>query len=120
MYKKTLILGASLNENRYSNLAIRRLAEKEQHVIAIGSSAGEVSGIPIVNGKPKLNEIDTISVYLNPSRQKSYYDYIISCKPNRVIFNPGTENLELVNLLEQHQIESAIACTLVLLATNTY
>ena len=64
--------------------------------------------------------IDTVTLYLNPKRQEEYYDYIISLQPRRVIFNPGTENMEFIKLLKNNQIESEIACTLVLLSTNQY
>jgi hypothetical protein len=57
---------------------------------------------------------------LAPSRQKEYYDYIIELKPKRVIFNPGTENIELAQLLAQANIDWENACTLVLLSTNQY
>jgi hypothetical protein len=59
-------------------------------------------------------------LYLNPARQKDYYNYIVETKPKRVLFNPGTENPELYQLLELNNIKSEVACTLVLLTTNRY
>ena len=118
--KKTLVLGASTKENRYSNMAIKRLLSAGHAVVAIGNRSGVVNGIPIETGSPKLEAIDTVTLYLNPSRQVAYYDYIISLQPKRVIFNPGTENYELVSLLKKHNIEGQLACTLVLLATDQY
>ena len=91
MNKKTLVLGASLKGNRYSNIAIKRLIESNIEVVAIGLISGEVNGIPIQTGKPELENVDTITLYLNPMRQVAYYDYILSLKPRRVLFNPGTE-----------------------------
>ena len=44
----------------------------------------------------------------------------ISLEPKRVIFNPGTENTDFVKLLQENNIESEVACTLVLLAINQY
>jgi uncharacterized protein len=52
--------------------------------------------------------------------KRQYYDYILSLKPKRVIFNPGTENSELENLLKQSNIEPIIACTLVMLSVGNY
>ena len=78
----------------------------------------EISNSPLV--KKEYKNIDTISLYLNPKRQSEYYDYILSLEPKRIIFNPGTENLEFVRLLKENGIESEIACTLVLLSTNQY
>ncbi|MEM8847332.1 MAG: CoA-binding protein, partial [Bacteroidota bacterium] len=56
----------------------------------------------------------------NPTRQQEYYQAIIDMEPRRVIFNPGTENPEFQNLLEENDIEVEVACTLVLLATRQY
>ncbi len=120
MSKRTLVLGASTNPVRYSNRAIHRLQAAAHEVEAIGGRADQVGAIPIQIGTPNLEGIDTITLYLNPQRQKSYYDYILSLKPKRVIFNPGTENAELVKLLKEANIEVEIACTLVMLATGEY
>ncbi|MBF4984094.1 CoA-binding protein, partial [Nonlabens mediterrranea] len=38
----------------------------------------------------------------------------------RVIFNPGTENPEFYEKLNQAGIKSEVACTLVLLGTGQY
>ncbi len=65
-------------------------------------------------------EIDTITLYLNSSRQKDFYEYILSLNPRRVIFNPGTENPEFYKILKNNKIEFEVACTLVLLGTNQY
>ena len=120
MSKKTLVLGASLKADRYSNIVIKRLVDKQHEVKALGLRAGEVEGVKIDVEKLNYEDVDTVTLYLNPSRQVEYYDYIISLKPKRVIFNPGTENMEFVALLKQHEIESEVACNLVLLATNQY
>lgn len=120
MSKKTLVIGASLNTARYSNIAIRRLAEAQQETVAIGLRAGAVSGITIDTELKQYNNIDTVTLYLNPKRQVQYYNYIIGLKPKRVIFNPGTENPEFYQLLKAHQINYEQACTLVLLSTHQY
>lgn len=116
----TLVIGASLNPNRYSNIAIKRLRDRQIPVVAIGLRKGEILDVSILTEKTPLENIDTITLYLNPKRQEEYYNYIISLKPRRVIFNPGTENMELVKKLKENGIESEIACTLVLLSTNQY
>lgn len=120
MKKKTLVLGASMNPSRYSNIAIKRLVSYQQPTVAVGLRKGEVQGISITNEEEDFEDVDTITLYLNPQRQKQYYDYILSLRPNRVIFNPGTENPELFALLRKNNIEIEIACTLVMLATNQY
>ncbi|RFN57613.1 CoA-binding protein [Marixanthomonas ophiurae] len=118
--KKTLVLGASLKPSRYSNLAINRLVDNNHPVEAVGLREGEVAGIEITTEKENFENIDTVTLYLNAKRQVEYYDYIVSLKPNRVIFNPGTENPKFYKLLKENNIEVDVACTLVLLASNQY
>ena len=120
MNKKTLVFGASLKLNRYSNYAVQRLVANKVNVVAFGKKEGVVSGININTALIPYEDIHTITLYLNPKRQKEYYHYIISLKPKRVIFNPGTENPELYNILKENNIPFEAACTLVLLATNQY
>ena len=117
---KTLVFGASLKPNRYSNYAIHRLVANNYNVVAFGLREGEIEGVHIDNELKPYKDIDTVTLYLNAKRQKAYYDYIISLKPNRVIFNPGTENPEFFQLLKENKINYEIACTLVLLSTNQY
>ena len=118
--KKTLVLGASTKSEKYACKAITMLVEKGHSVLAIGQNAGEVSGIKIHTKTIPLKNIDTVTLYLNAARQKDYYNYIVETKPKRVIFNPGTENPELFQLLQLNNIKAEVACTLVLLATNQY
>ena len=120
MENTTLVLGASLNENRYSNIAIKRLRDKKIPVVALGLRKGIVEDITIDDEKVAYKNIDTVTLYLNSKRQEEYYKYVIGLNPRRVIFNPGTENMEFVKVLQEHDIESEIACTLVLLSTNQY
>ena len=120
MSNKTLVIGASLKEERYSNRAIKRLRSFQHPVVAIGLRNGSVLDVQIEKGKPEFNDIHTVTMYINPSRQPEYYDYIISLQPKRVIFNPGTENPEFYSILEKSGIQYEQACTLVLLATNQY
>ncbi len=118
--KKTLVLGASANPARYSYMAIKKLVSYEHPVVAIGLKEEEVAGVKIHTIQLPLTNIDTVTLYLNPSRQRDYYNYIIGLEPKRVIFNPGTENPEFYQLLRQNKIEVEIACTLVMLSMNQY
>lgn len=118
--KKTLVLGASNNPSRYSYLAMHRLIEAGHEAIPLGVKKGEVAGKRILNELELIEGIDTITLYLNAERQKSYYDYILNLKPKRIIFNPGTENFELANLAKKQGIEILNACTLVMLSIDSY
>ncbi|MFM7016245.1 MAG: CoA-binding protein [Bacteroidota bacterium] len=118
--KRTLVLGASTNPERYSNRAILSLQLHGHEVYAIGLRSGKIKDCEIVTDQPDFGNIDTVTVYINPDNQHVFYDYIIKTNPKRVIFNPGSENLELENLLHEHGIHFIHACTLVLLASNQY
>jgi predicted CoA-binding protein len=118
--EKTLVIGATTNPDRYSNVVIHRLRAKGYPVRAIGKKTGMVADVEILNEKIPMNNIHTVSLYLNPKKQPEYYDYIVSLKPKRVIFNPGTENPEFSEILMQNGIEVDVACSMVLLASNQY
>lgn len=120
MEKKTVVLGASPNPNRYSNFAVNRLKSKGHPVVAIGRRQGKIGDVDIITEKPEMNDVDTITLYLNKQNQQPYYDYILSLKPKRIIFNPGAENEELAKIAENKGIKSMEACTLVLLSTGQF
>jgi predicted CoA-binding protein len=118
--KKTVVLGASSNPARYSYLAIQRLRNYGHPVIAIGRRVGEVAGVNITKEHLPEEGVDTVTLYLNPANQVEYYDYILTLHPKRIIFNPGTENDELVKMAKEKNILPVTACTLVMLATGQY
>jgi len=119
--KKTLILGASPNPERYANKATLLLSEKGHGVFPVGLRGGKIGKHTILTGSPIIANINTITLYLGPQNQPKYYDYIINqIEPKRIIFNPGTENKELEKLAQEKGIETEIACTLVLLSIGNY
>jgi predicted CoA-binding protein len=120
MNKKTLVVGASTDVSKYANMAIRSLLRHGQEVIALGIKKGMIENVMIETEWLDFQAIDTITLYLNPARQVEYYDYLLSLKPKRIIFNPGAENPELVHLAKAEGIETEYACTLVMLSTGQY
>ena len=118
--KKTLVIGASENEVRYSNLAVKKLIAHNHPVFALGKKTGMIGNTAIITDKKVIQDIHTITLYLNSENQKPYYDYILALKPKRIIFNPGAENEELESLAEKNGIKTIEACTLVLLSTSQY
>ena len=118
--KKTLVIGASENPERYSNLAVQKLTAHQHPVVAIGLKKGSIGNIEIESQQIPFNDVDTVTLYINPSRQPVYYDYIFSLHPKRIIFNPGTENEEFAEQAKQKGIITQEACTLVLLSTGQY
>ena len=117
---KTLVLGASFNTDRFSNKVIVKLIDSGHEVFAFGSKKGKISEVFIHNHFLPLKNVHTVTIYLSKKIQKLYYDYIVSLRPKRVLFNPGAENIELSNVLNKQGIYWENSCTLVLLSTNQY
>jgi uncharacterized protein len=118
--KRTLVLGASENPERYSNLAVKKLLANNHPVIAWSKRKGSIGNTVFETEQRQFENIDTVTIYLNPGHQKEYYNYIFSLRPKRIIFNPGTENDELMELAKKEGIVTQEACTLVLLSTGQY
>lgn len=118
--KKTLVLGASENPARYSNMAVKKLKAYGHEVIAVGRKKGMIEDTAIETDTAHASGIHTITLYLKATNQVAYYDFILSLKPERIIFNPGAENPELEALAEDAGIKVLEACTLVMLNTRQF
>ncbi len=116
----TLVIGASENPERYSYKAITQLLKHKHTVVALSNKAGNVHDVAFQTGLPKLKNIHTVTLYVGPKNQSIYFDYIVSLKPQRVLFNPGTENEIFYALLQQNNIAYQEACTLVMLSIGVY
>ncbi len=125
---RTVVLGASPNPSRASFVAVKKLAQRGEEVIALGRRRGTITTeegrkVIILDEWPEaasLRPVDTLTLYLNPRVQKAYYDYILALQPRRIIFNPGTENDELAQLARARGITPVTACTLVMLSLGQY
>jgi len=115
-----LVMGASPNPDRFSNKAIRHLLHLNHEVAAIGKRQGMVGDVPIVDDYPHLKDVHTVLIYLSPPRQPGIVDYIISLKPKRVVFNPGTENHEFEELLKSHDIKVVRDCSLMMMGSGRF
>lgn len=122
MSKKTVIIGATTNPARYAYIAAGMLTEYKHEIVPIGIKNGAVYGRQIlpINDRPGVKNVDTVTLYIGPHHQPEHYDYILSLKPKRIIFNPGTENKEFEKLIEEAGSEALEACTLVLLRSGQY
>lgn len=118
--KTTVVIGASENPERYSNRVVRMLHRQNIPVVAIGIKEGEIDGVKIQTGFPKIKNVDTVTLYVGAKNQPQYYDYILSLKPERVIFNPGAENPEFEKIVSEKGIEVLEACTLTMLTVGNY
>lgn len=120
MSKKTVVIGASPNPDRYAYRAVNALKQKGHPVEAIGLRKGEIGEVSIRTDQPDLSDVDTVTLYVGPRNQDYWRSYVLSLKPQRVIFNPGTENPDFEKELEAKGIETTQACTLVMLSTGMF
>ncbi len=120
MKKKTIVIGASSKPERFSHKAVKLLSRNGHPVVALGIREGKIEDIEIIKGKPQVSDIHTVTMYIGPARQPEYYDYILSLNPKRIIFNPGTENPELKQIVEEKGIETVENCSLVMLNTGLF
>lgn len=118
--KKTVVIGASPNEQRYSYRAVQMLVKAGHDVIPLGKRKGNIEGQEIITDFEHHHSIDTITMYVGAHNQSEYYDYIMNLNPKRIIFNPGAENPELKKMAEDKGIEAIEACTLVMLQLRNY
>jgi predicted CoA-binding protein len=120
--KKTVIIGATTNPGRYAFLAARMLRDYNHEIVPVGIKEGEVFGKEILDifEKPPIDNVHTVTLYIGPQRQPEYYQYILSLKPKRIIFNPGTENDDFERMAEEQGVEALQACTLVMLRSGQY
>ena len=119
-HKKTLLIGASPNPARYANKAIRRLRSHGIEVVAIARRETEIEDVKVVKGMPYHPDIHTVTLYVGPPNQEEYLDYLVSLKPKRIIFNPGTYNRKLEEMARAAGIETLEDCTLIMLDTGDY
>lgn len=118
--KKTIVLGATPDSSRFAFKAAHMLVRYGHEMIPVGIKRGEVAGSKILNDQPIINDVDTIALYLGPHNQPAVYEYILKLKPKRIIFNPGTENDELIDLAKENDIDPVMGCTLVMLSAGTF
>ncbi|MFN8415904.1 MAG: CoA-binding protein [Cytophagaceae bacterium] len=117
---RVVLIGATTNSDRYAFTCTQDLVRHGHEVFLLGIKNGIVAGVPIINDKPIIPNVDTVTLYVGPKNQEEWLEYIVAIKPRRVIFNPGTENSSAYTRLNEAGISYENACTLVLLATNQF
>lgn len=118
--EKVLLIGASTRPDRYAYIAFKLLKSYGHEATLLGLKEEEVDGVKFLTEFPSHEKFDTVTLYINPNIQKKYYHHLLELAPQRIIFNPGTENEELYHLLEEKNIYYIEACTLVMLRTGQY
>lgn len=118
------VLGASSDSSRYSYKAMQMLQEHGHTTIPIHPREPEVLGVKVVADIATLvkegKKVDTLTMYVNPALSAKYEQDILKLHPQRVIFNPGSENPALEKVLVENGIKVEEACTLVLLRTGQF
>ena len=120
MNKHTVVIGAAPDQEKYSYKAVTDLKNNGHTVYALGIKQGNINGVEILVDRPKIENIDTVTLYIGATRQDDWKDYLLSLNPKRVIFNPGTENAVLEQELQAKGIECVEGCTLVMLSIGNY
>ena len=119
--ENVIVIGASNNEERYSNKAMKMLLEYGHNPIPVAPTVDTVMDRKAYAKAADVpGPIDTVTLYVGPKRQEGLIDQILELKPKRVIFNPGTENPDEYDRLSAAGIEPMEACTLVLLRTGQF
>ena len=120
--KKTVVIGATDNPTRFAYKAVQKLLIYGHEVVRVGIRHSAIGDLRILHlqDKPKIDGVDTVTMYVGPQHQPAWYEYILSLKPKRILFNPGTENLEFERMAENEKIETIHGCTLVMLASGSY
>jgi len=117
---RVAVIGASNNPERYSNMAVKLLLDEGYTVLPIHPALKTIEGVDVVNSAADLAGVDTVTLYINPAQQAGLAESVVKHRVRRVIFNPGTENEELMNTLREKGVEVVAACTLVMLRTNQF
>lgn len=117
---KMLVLGAVEKPERYSCKAVKALSRNGFDVVAVGVKPGFIKDTEILTGMPGIEDVDTILLYMNATKQKDYYEYVIGLSPRRVIFNPGAENPEFQEILKEKGIEAVEDCALIMINTDSF
>ena len=116
-----VVLGASNKPERFSNMAIKKLIQHGHRVIPVHPRLSDIEGVPVISDLDNVNEnVDTLTLYVGPQRIQPLMEKIVALRPKRVIFNPGTESVELERRLMEHNIAFVRACTLVMLDSGDF
>ena len=115
------VLGASAKPERYSNKAVKQLLNNGYEVFPVNPGRPVIHGLKCLAGLPDIPvPIHTLSLYVSAEVSARSAQNILALAPGRVIFNPGAENPDLMQKLEEKGIRTLEACTLVLLSTGQF
>lgn len=121
LMKTVAIIGASDKPDRYAYKAMHALREQGYEVVLVNPFRSEIEGQKCLKSVDQYQgDIDTVTLYVNPTRFHDHIEDVIEARPRRVIMNPGTEDRGHENVLTDSGIDVEKACTLVLLAQGRF
>lgn len=116
-----VVLGASPKPERYSNQAIRLLLEQGYRITPVNPAIPVIEGLNVTHQLSDIDEpVHTLAMYVGEARSSKMLDDILGIKPERVIFNPGSESAVLKSRLDGQGSECIEGCTLVMLRTGQF
>lgn len=115
------VLGASAKPSRYSYLAVQRLRALGHEPIGISPSNPSIAGVTVVSRLSELPKgVHTLTMYVSPEQSEKLSSEILTYGFVRVIFNPGSENPQLMEQLRERGVEVVEGCTLVMLSAGSF
>jgi predicted CoA-binding protein len=121
MKETVAILGASDDPSRFAFKAKKMLESYEHKTILVNPKLSSIDGETVYAKVSDIKEsVDTLTMYVGAKISDTLIDDILKLHPKRVIFNPGSENLNLENKLKMADIEVVEDCTLVMLQARRF
>lgn len=121
MLEVVAIIGASEKKDRFAHKAMMALLEHGHEVRLVNPFKDAIDGQKCFSAVTDIKEqINTVTLYVNPKRFKQHLDEVVQANPDRVIMNPGTEDADMEKRLQDAGIKVSRACTLVLLSSGRF
>ncbi len=115
------VIGASDKPHRYAYRAVSQLLKAGHTVFPVHPVLKETQGLLCFKSVRDIpHPVHTITLYINAERSEQIANELLAVHPERIIFNPGSENSELTRQARDQGITTLEACTLVLLSTNQF
>ena len=113
------VIGASNNEAKYGNRALKAWRETPWTVYAVNPREDTVEGMRAYDSVLEIpGEVHTATLYVPPKVGLSVADDLIEKGVSEVYLNPGSEDDELRQKLEDAGIEVQEACSII--ASRSY
>ena len=115
------VLGATPKPGRFAHQAMLLLKKHGDKITPVHPRFEEIDGIKAVKHMNEINDpVQTLTLYVGAAKLDNMIDEVIDLKPQRVIFNPGTESRALQKALSQNNIQWVEDCTLVMLNSGNF